>query len=55
MLGTPAVADTVCRSGYVAYDSGGICSKHRGLYVDLDFTQLMGAVDKITPSKARGL
>ena len=55
MLGTPAVADAVCRSGYAAYDSGGICSKHRGLYVDLDITQLMGAVDKITPSKARVL
>ena len=55
MLGTPAVADAVSRAGYAAYDSGGICSKHRGLFVDLDFAQLMGAVDPITPAKARGL
>ena len=54
MLGTAAVADAVCRAGYNAYDNG-VFSKHRGLFVDLDFTQLMGAVDSITPARARGL
>ena len=54
MLGSSAVADAVSRAGYTSYD-GGIFSKHRGLFVDLDFTQLMGSVDPITPAKARGL
>ena len=54
MLGTAAVADAVCRAGYNAYDNG-VFSKHRGLFVDLDFTQLMGAVDSITPARACGL
>jgi hypothetical protein len=54
MLGTPAVAQCVRRAGYLAYDNG-IFSKHRGLFIDLDFTELMGAVDAITPSPARGL
>ncbi|KAI2493431.1 hypothetical protein MHU86_21130 [Fragilaria crotonensis] len=40
--------------GFLAYDNG-IFSKHRGLFIDIDFTELMGAVDAITPAPARGL
>lgn len=52
MLGSSAVASAVCRAGYNAYDNG-VFSKHRGLFIDLDFTQLMGAVEPIAPTKAR--
>ena len=52
MLGTAAVASSVSRAGYNAYDNG-VTSKHRGLFIDVDFTQLMGSVDAITPTKAR--
>ena len=54
MFGSPAVASATRRAGYNAYDNG-IFSKHRGIYIDLDFTQLLGAVDSIVPAKARGL
>ena len=54
MLGTAAVASAVCRAGYNAYDNG-VFSKHRGLFIDMDFTLLMGAVDPIAPTKARVL
>ncbi|KAI2495356.1 hypothetical protein MHU86_19158 [Fragilaria crotonensis] len=52
MLGTPALAQCVRRAGFLAYDNG-IFSKHRGLFIDIDFTELMGAVDAITPAPAR--
>ena len=52
MFGSQAVAEAVCRAGYNAYDSG-IFSKHRGLFIDLDFQLLMGTVDSITPARAR--
>ena len=54
MFGTTAVTAAVCRAGYNSYNDG-IFSKHRGLFIDLDFTQLMGSVDAITPAKARGI
>jgi hypothetical protein len=54
MLGTPAVAQCVRRAGFLAYDNG-IFSKHRGLFIDLDFTALMGAVDAIITAPSRGL
>ena len=52
MLGSPDVAAAVCRAGYAAYDSG-IFSKHRGLFIDLDFQLLMGSLDSITPARSR--
>ncbi|KAI2503673.1 hypothetical protein MHU86_10797 [Fragilaria crotonensis] len=54
MLGTPAVAQCVRGAGFLAYDNG-IFSKHRGLFIDIDFTDLMGVVDAISPAPARGL
>jgi hypothetical protein len=55
MLGTPnIVADSVRRVGYLSYDDG-IFSKHRGLYVDLDFHVLMGPVAHILPATSRRL
>ena len=54
MLGSAAVASAVSRAGYNAYDDG-VFSKHRGLFIDLDFTTLMGSVDPIVPTKARVL
>ena len=54
MLGSAAVASSIIRSGYNAYDNG-VFSKHRGLFIDLDFTTLMGSVDPIAPAKARVL
>jgi hypothetical protein len=54
MFGSAGVASAICRAGYNAYDHG-VFSKHRGLFVDLDFTQLMGSVDPIAPTKARVL
>jgi hypothetical protein len=54
MLGSPDVAAAVNRAGYNSYNNG-VFSKHRGLFIDLDFTNLLGAVDSIAPTKARGL
>ncbi len=54
MLGSPNIADSVRRAGYLSYDDG-IFSKHRGLYVDLDFHVLMGPVASILPAVARRL
>ena len=54
MLGTPAVAQCVRCAGFLAYNNG-IFSKHRGLFIDIDFNELMGSVDAIQPTPARGL
>ncbi|KAI2513931.1 hypothetical protein MHU86_315 [Fragilaria crotonensis] len=54
MFGSAAVASAICRAGYNAYDNG-VFSKHRGLFIDLDFTKLMGSVASIAPTKARVL
>ncbi len=54
MFGSVAVSDAVSCAGYNSYDNGPF-SKHRGIFVDLDFTQLMGSVDPIAPTKARVL
>ena len=54
MLGSEGVKDVVRRAGYLAYDSG-VFSKHRGLFVDIDFQALLGAVDPISPPAARGI
>ena len=54
MLGTPAVAQCIRGAGFLAYDDG-IYSKHRGLFIDMDFKALMGTVDAILPAPARGL
>ena len=54
MLGSAAVAQAVCRSGYNSYNNG-IFSKHRGIFIDLDFTTLMGSVPLLTPKKGRAL
>jgi hypothetical protein len=54
MLGTTAVAQCVRRAGFLAYDNG-IFLKHRGLFIDIDFNDLMGSVDAIQPAPARSL
>ena len=54
MLGSPAVANCIRSAGFLAYDNG-IFSKHRGLFIDLDFQELMGSVDCISPAPARRL
>ncbi len=54
MLGSPAVANCIRSAGFLAYDNG-IFSKHRGLFIDLDFQELMGSVDSISPAPARRL
>ncbi len=54
MMGSPNIADSVRHAGYLAYDDG-IFSKHRGLFVDLDFHNIMGPISSIVPSKARRL
>ncbi len=54
MLGSPNISDSVRRAGYLAYDDG-IFSKHRGLFVDLDFHQLMGPMAAISPPQSRRL
>jgi hypothetical protein len=54
MLGSPNISASVCRAGYLAYDDG-IFSKHRGLYVDLDFHGLMGPIASIQPANVRHL
>jgi hypothetical protein len=52
MLGSPNLSDSVRRAGFLAFDDG-IFSKHRGSFVDFDFTNLMGPTSAITSSKAR--
>ena len=54
MLGSQALHDSVRHAGFLAYDDG-IFSKHRGLFIDLDFQQLLGPVASIVPSSARRL
>ena len=54
MLGSPNISDSVRRAGYLAYDDG-IFSKHRGLFVDLNFHQLMGPMAAIFPPQSRRL
>ena len=54
MLGSDSVLEAVHSAGYLAYNNG-IFSKHRGLFIDLDFHQLMGSVDAIESPKARGI
>ncbi|KAI2489688.1 hypothetical protein MHU86_24897 [Fragilaria crotonensis] len=54
MLGSTAIVQVIRNAGYIAYDNG-IFSKHRGIFIDLDFTSLMGSVEKIAPPKARAL
>jgi hypothetical protein len=54
MLGSEAVKDAVRRAGYLSYDNG-VFSKHRGLFIDIDFEALLGSVDPIVPSAARGI
>lgn len=54
MFGSAMVLESLRHAGYLAYDNG-IFSKHRGLFVDLDFSTLMGSVENIVPSPARGI
>ena len=54
MLGSPNILDAIRRAGYLAYDDG-IFSKHRGIYVDLDFHTLLGPIASIRPAKVRQL
>ena len=54
MLGSASVLESLRHAGYLEYDDG-VFSKHRGLFVDLDFQSLMGSVDKIQPARARGI
>jgi hypothetical protein len=49
MLGSPNISDSVRRAGYLVYDDG-IFSKHRGMYVDLDFNALMRPIASILRS-----
>ena len=53
MFGSAMVLESLRHAGYLAYDNG-IFSKHRGLFVDLYFQTLMGSVENIVPSSARG-
>jgi hypothetical protein len=45
MLGSASVLESIRHAGYLEYDDG-VFSKHRGLFVDLDFQSLMGSVTK---------
>jgi hypothetical protein len=54
MLGSTLLSNAIRRSGYLAYDNG-LFSKHRGLFVDLDFASLMGAVHDIPPAQSSRL
>ena len=54
MLGSADVRDCVRKAGYLEYDNG-VFSKHRGLFIDLDFKELMGPVDTIPPPPSRGI
>jgi hypothetical protein len=47
MLGSPNFWQ-----GFLAFNDG-IFSKHRGIFADFDFTNLMGPTSTITSSKAR--
>ena len=51
MLGSHALLESVRRAGYLSYDDG-IFSKHRGLFLDLDFQSLLGQVATIVPPPA---
>ena len=46
--------DVVRRAGYLVYDNG-VFSKHRGLFVDIDFQALLGAVGPISSPAARSI
>jgi hypothetical protein len=52
MLGSRGVMESVRRAGYLAYDNG-VRSKHRGLFVDFDFQELLGSISPIAPVAAR--
>ena len=55
MLGSASgVRDCVRQAGFLEYDNG-VFSKHRGMFVDLDFDALMGPVDTIAPIQSRGI
>ena len=54
MLDSPNVSDSVRSAGYLAYDDG-IFAKHRGIFIDLDFHNLMGPTALILPPQARRL
>ena len=54
MLGSGLLSNAIRHSGYLAYDHG-IFSKHRGLFIDLDFTSLLGKVCDIPPASSRRL
>ena len=54
MFGTEGVRDNIRNAGFLDYDNG-VFSKHRGLFIDLDFTTLLGSVDSIAPPAARGI
>lgn len=54
MFGTDAVA-AVRHTGYNAYDNRVFSSHDCDLFIDLNFTQLIGLVDLIAPTKARSL
>ena len=54
MFGSAAVRECVRKAGYLEYDNG-VFSKHRGMFIDLDFESLMGTVDKIAPIQTRGI
>ena len=54
MLGSYNLLDSVCRAGFLAYDDG-IFSKHRGMFIDLNFQSLLGPVAAIVSAPARCL
>ena len=39
----------------ILFTNNGVFFKHCGLFIDLDFTQIMGSVDSFTPAPARGI
>ena len=54
MLGTAAVFESVTGAGYAAFDDG-IFSKHRVIFVDLDYSTLLGHVTDPTARASRRL
>ena len=54
MLGSCNLRDSVRRAGFLAYDDR-VFSKHRGMFLDLDFQMLLGPVAKIVPPTGRRL
>lgn len=54
MFGSEGVKDVARRADYLAYDNV-VFSKHRALFVDIDFQALLGAVDHILPPAAQGI